>query len=94
GVKFHMLHVLKGTRYESLFRAGLLSTYSLPEYTSDLISCIRALSPDVSVHRMTGDGRKADLVSPLWSGNKKHVLNELWRAFRAEDVRQGSYVGG
>ena len=94
GVKFHMLHVLRGTRYEELFRAGLLPTYSLPEYASDLSACIRALDPAVSVHRMTGDGKKADLFAPKWSGNKKHVLNELWRRFRSEDVRQGSDMGG
>lgn len=90
GVKLHMLHILKGTAYERLYRQGLLSAYSLPEYVRDLSACVRSLAPGITVHRLTGDGRKSELVAPLWSGNKRHVLNAILRSFRSENLIQGS----
>ena len=90
GVKFHMLHVLRNTPYAERYKEGLLSAYALPEYIEDLSACVRALSPDVFIHRLTGDGPKKDLIAPLWSGDKKHVLNAVHRAFREADLVQGS----
>ncbi len=77
GVKFHLLHILKGTHYEQLWREGALQTLSLAEYGDLLIEALQALDPDIVVHRITGDGPKKLLLAPLWSGNKKHVLNTL-----------------
>ncbi|MBQ6824043.1 MAG: TIGR01212 family radical SAM protein [Clostridia bacterium] len=77
GVKFHLLHILKGTPYEALYRAGKISTLSIEQYGDLLIAALRALKPNTVVHRITGDGAKALLIAPLWSGNKKKVLNYL-----------------
>lgn len=77
GVKFHLLHVLKGTKLESLYREGEFSVLTLEEYAEILKCCIEVLPPDTVVHRITGDGAKRDLIAPLWSANKKAVLNYL-----------------
>lgn len=42
------------------------------------------------VHRLTGDGAKRDLLAPLWSGDKKRVLNAIHQAFLKDDLIQGS----
>ena len=77
GIKFQLLHVLRGTDLEKEYRKGVFQCLELPEYADILLDCLRILPPDVVVHRITGDGAKRDLVAPLWSGDKKRVLNYL-----------------
>ena len=77
GVKFHLLHVLKNTDLEKDYLAGKFRCLELPEYANWLKQCLTQLPPHVTVHRITGDGAKRDLVAPLWTGNKKYVLNYL-----------------
>ena len=91
-VKFHMLHILKGTRYAEEYGKGLIATFSLPEYMRILTECIRWLDPGISVGRMTGDGYKRTLIAPKWSGDKKHVLNSLRNHFDKVGLRQGEYL--
>ncbi len=79
GVKFHLLHVLRGTDLEADYLAGKFACLSLEEYAEALKLCLRELKPDTVVHRITGDGAKRDLVAPLWSADKKQVLNYLRR---------------
>ena len=77
GVKFHLLHVLKNTDLEKDYLAGKFSCLSLEEYGHWLKECLAQVPPQVVVHRITGDGAKRDLIAPLWSGDKKRVLNYL-----------------
>ena len=77
GVKFHLLHVLRSTDLAADYRAGKFRCLTLEEYGQWLKACIDILPPSVTVHRITGDGAKKDLIAPLWSGDKKHVLNYL-----------------
>lgn len=77
GIKFHLLHVLKNTDLENEYNAGKFECLTLPQYAEILKDCISVLPPEVVVHRITGDGAKKDLVAPLWSADKKRVLNFL-----------------
>lgn len=77
GVKFHLLHVLKGTDLEKDFLAGKFSCLTMEEYGSILKRCLAQLPDHVVVHRITGDGAKRNLIAPLWSADKKRVLNYL-----------------
>lgn len=90
GIKFHLLQVLSGTAIEKDYRDGLFSLPSLDEYIQLLADCITLIPPEMTVHRLTGDGAKKELIAPLWCGDKKHVLNEINRAFDAMGVIQGS----
>ncbi len=77
GVKFHLLHVLKNTDLEVEYKAGKFECLTLEQYAEILKQCIKVLPPHIVVHRITGDGAKCDLVAPLWSADKKTVLNYL-----------------
>ena len=77
GVKFHLLHVLSGTQLAEDYQAGVFRCLTLEEYGEYLADCISVLPSDVTVHRITGDGAKKDLIAPLWSADKKRVLNYL-----------------
>lgn len=77
GVKFHLLHVLKNTDLEREYLNGKFECLTLENYAEILKKCISVLPPEIVVHRITGDGAKRDLVAPLWSADKKMVLNYL-----------------
>lgn len=77
GVKFHLLHVLKNTDLEKEYLNGKFKCLTLEQYAEILKRCIAVLPPDTVVHRITGDGAKRDLIAPLWSADKKTVLNYL-----------------
>ena len=77
GIKFHLLHVLRGTELEQAYLEGKFRCLELQEYAAVLKRCLEVLPPHVTVHRITGDGAKRDLVAPLWSADKKRVLNYL-----------------
>ena len=90
GVKLQLLHVLEGTDLAKDYRAGLFRAMEPEEYLDVLFACIRRLPPDVVIHRLTGDGAKKDLIAPLWTGDKKRVINTLNRELELRDIRQGS----
>ena len=77
GVKFHLLHVLENTDLAKDYHAGKFTCLELDAYASILKSCLAVLPAETVVHRITGDGAKKDLIAPLWSGDKKRVLNYL-----------------
>ena len=90
GVKFHLLHVIRGTDLEAEWRCGRVPELSLEQYTEALAACLRQMPPETVIHRLTGDGAKRDLLAPLWTGDKKRVLNSITRAFWDMDLHQGS----
>lgn len=89
GIKLHLLHVLKGTDLAAEWQAGKVPIMDLAEYIKALELCVESLPPELVIHRLTGDGAKRDLLAPLWSGDKKRVLNTIHRAFAEDDVQQG-----
>lgn len=90
GVKFHLLHVLKNTDLAAEWEQGKALVMDLYSYISVLEDCVRHIPRDMVIHRLTGDGAKRDLLAPLWSGDKKRVINAIHAAFRRDDVEQGS----
>ncbi len=79
GVKFHLLHVLRDTDLAKDYEAGKFRCLTLDEYGAWLKACLAEVPENVVVHRITGDGAKRDLIAPLWSADKKKVLNYLNR---------------
>ena len=77
GIKFQLLHVLKGTDLAKDYELGKFSCMTLPEYAEILKQCLSVVPEHIIIHRITGDGAKKDLIAPLWSADKKAVLNYL-----------------
>lgn len=77
GIKLQLLHVIKGTDLEKDYLAGKFHTLEMDEYVNLVADCIALLPPDMVIHRLTGDGDRKTLVAPLWSLNKKRVLNAI-----------------
>lgn len=94
GVKLQLLHVLKGTGLETLYREGAFPVLSKEDYLDILIHCLERLSSETVVHRLTGDGAKNLLLAPLWSLNKKEVLNSLHHEMKIRQTFQGRLKEG
>jgi hypothetical protein len=90
GIKLQLLHVLKDTDLLDDYNAGKFETLSLEEYVDILCNCIEILPPNVVIHRLTGDGDKKLLVAPLWSADKKKVINTINKIFSQRNITQGS----
>ena len=92
GIKLQLLHVLRGSDLAKDYAAGAFRTLELEEYCDLVLDCLRVLPPEVVIHRLTGDGAKKDLIAPLWSADKKRVLNTLNRKIKEAHLRQGEWA--
>ena len=91
GVKLQLLHVLSGTDLATDYQQGRFEVLSMEDYIPLLGECVEHLREDIVIHRLTGDGDKRLLLAPLWSGDKKRVLNAVNRYFKEHDICQGRY---
>lgn len=94
GVKLQLLHILKGTDLGALWEkdssaAGSFCT--MESYLDVLISALEHLRPDMVIHRLTGDAPRGLLLAPLWSADKRRVLNTLHKRMRERDAWQGKF---
>lgn len=89
GVKLQLLHILKDTDLADCFDAQCILTKE--EYVELVIECIERLPQNIVIHRITGDGPKKTLLAPLWSGDKKNVLNTILREMKEQDTWQGKF---
>lgn len=77
GIKFTVLYVLKGTDLEKDYQAGKFDVLEMEEYFALLKSALQLIPPKIVIHRLTGDGPKKLLIAPMWTANKKNVLNAI-----------------
>ena len=89
GLKIHMLHILKNTPLAIFYQKKPFKVLTLEEYVDITVKQLRLLNPEVIIHRITGDGKKEDLIAPLWTLKKFVVLNEIDKLMRKEHFYQG-----
>lgn len=89
GIKLQLLHILKHTDLADYYEKHPFHLPSREEYYELLGMCICNLRPDIVIHRLTGDGPRKLLVAPLWTGNKRQVLNGMQRYFKEQNIWQG-----
>lgn len=89
GVKLQLLHVLSDSDLAALYAAGTYTPLTQDEYIRLLAACIARLRPDIVLHRITGDGNADTLVAPLWSLQKRNVLNSIHKYLRENGIFQG-----
>ena len=89
GIKLQLLYVLKDTDLADYYEKGIFDVLSFEEYIDILIDAVELLSPEIVIHRLTGDGPQKLLIAPLWSLQKWNILNTL----HAEMTRRGAYQG-
>lgn len=89
GIKIHCLYVQEGTDLAEIYRKCEITLPNMEEYIRLLGGCIERLPEKTVIHRMTGDGDKKTLIAPLWTANKRKVLNTIYAEFMRLDITQG-----
>ncbi len=89
GIKLQLLHILKDTDLADIYTSDPFPVPDPQEYYELLGACISRLRPDIVIHRLTGDGPKDLLLAPLWTCNKRQVLNQLQSYLKTHDIWQG-----
>lgn len=92
GVKLQLLHILKDTDLYEDYKQGKVEVLSLEKYIDILFSCLEIIPKNIVIHRITGDAPKSLLVEPLWSADKKMVLNTINKELEKRDIMQGRYA--
>ena len=77
GIKISLLHILKDTDLYDDYCKGLFKALTMEEYLAAIGAILPALPKNMVIHRLTGDGPKNILAAPLWTADKKRVLNTL-----------------
>lgn len=91
GIKIHLLYVVEGTVLEHQFKQGIFKSLELEEYVDIVVDQLEYIPEEVVIHRLTGDGKKENLISPLWSLKKFVVINEIDKEFNRRESFQGKY---
>ena len=89
GIKIHLLHVIKDTPMEKMLEKGMLNFMSKEEYIDLVCDQLEILPDTMIVHRLTGDGKRDELVGPLWSLKKWEVLNNIDATLKERNSYQG-----
>ncbi|MBQ7975566.1 MAG: TIGR01212 family radical SAM protein [Clostridia bacterium] len=92
-VKLHLLHVIKGTKLASEYERGEFKTLSMDEYIDIIVKQLELFSPETVIARLTGDGKRSELIAPEWSLRKFEVLNAIDRELKKRNTFQGRLFG-
>ena len=82
GLKFTCLYINRGTRYEQLYNEGKIAVLEQQEYFDIVSEALRLVPENVVIHRLTGDGAKKVLIAPMWTADKRRVVNYINRRFK------------
>ena len=91
GIKLQLLHILKNTDLVELYEKKTFEILDMMAYIDIIISCLEILPADMVIHRVTGDGSKELLIAPLWSLDKRRVLNTLHQEMKRRGTWQSKY---
>ena len=88
-IKISLLHILKDTDLYNDYCKGLFKALTMDEYLAAIGAILPVLPKSMVIHRLTGDGPKNILAAPLWTADKKRVLNTLSHYLKENMIYQG-----
>lgn len=91
GIKLHMLHILKNTDLVELYNSNNFRILTRDEYVNIVCDSLELLNPSTVIHRLTGDGKKSDLIEPLWTLDKLKVLSDIDKELKLRNSYQGKF---
>ena len=91
GLKIHSCYVVENTVLADMYRNQKYSPLSLDEYLENAAYILTHISPNIVIHRISGDAPKNLLVAPEWNSHKKWIMNGLNKLLREQDLWQGMY---
>lgn len=94
GIKIHLLHILKNTLLEKLYYSKKFKVETMDSYIEKVVNILEILPSDMVVHRLTGDGNREELIEPIWSLNKRAVLNGIMKELKKRNTYQSKKFKG
>lgn len=91
GLKIHSTYIVQNTALANMYYQGKYEPISLKYYLEALTYIITHISPEIIIHRISGDAPKNLLVAPSWNLHKKWVLNGFDKIMREKNLYQGMY---
>ena len=91
GLKIHSTYIVKNTKLEEMYYAGLYTPISLEEYIKNACYILTHINPNITIHKISGDAPKDLLVAPEWNLHKKWIINGIDKYMRENDFYQGMY---
>lgn len=92
-MKIHLLHIVKNTPAEKLWQSGEIRPLEKDEYIEIVCDQLEIISPATAIGRLTGDGDRNTLLAPMWSRDKRSVLNGIDKEMARRGSIQGIYFG-
>ena len=92
GIKIHMLHILKNTKLEKIYKSNPFPLLTKDQYIEIVCEQLRYLRPEIVIHRLTGDPKEDDLIEPKWTLKKIDVLNGIDKYMKKNNIFQGDYM--
>jgi radical SAM superfamily enzyme len=89
GLKIHALHLIQNTALARMYAKEPFSLMNESEYVNLVVDILEILSPEVTIHRLTGDGPRSLLIGPEWTLRKHHVLNSIDTCLKKRNTWQG-----
>ncbi len=91
GLKIHSTYVVKNTILAEIYKNGQYKPISLETYLKNVAYILTHISPNLIIHRVSGDAPKDLLIAPEWNSHKKWILNGLDKLMREKNLWQGKY---
>ena len=89
GIKIHMLHILKDTQLEFMYKNNPFEVLTKAEYVDIVCDQLECLKPNIIINRITGDPNAEELIEPKWLTKKFGVLNDIDKELVKRDTYQG-----
>jgi len=91
GLKIHSTYVVENTVLAEMYKTGNYEPISLETYLNNASYILTHISPNIVIHRVSGDAPKDLLIAPEWNSHKKWIINGLDKLMREQDLWQGKY---
>lgn len=91
GLKIHSCYVIKGTKLADMYTNKEYVPITLDEYLEEASYVLTHISPNIIIHRISGDAPKDLLLAPEWNLHKKWIMNGLDKKLKQENLFQGMY---
>lgn len=88
GIKLQLLYILKNTKIEQLYNETNFKILEFDEYINLLIEILEILPKDMVILRLTGDGKKDEVIEPKYSLHKRKILNTLDKELKNRNTYQ------
>ena len=89
GLKIHSCYIVENTILADMYKNKKYSPLLLDEYLDNTLYILTHISPDIVIHRISGDAPKDLLVAPEWNSHKKWIMNGLDKLLKERNLWQG-----